>query len=230
MIELKTSIKEVSKIFHISDVHIRNYRRRDEYMKVFLNLREYILQNKTDNSIIFLGGDVVHSKLDMSPELVDMVSKLLVMLANISPLLIILGNHDANGKATNRMDALSPIVNALNHPNIYYLKENGYYKFAQIGFNVMEVFSDPAEYKKASGLDTKLKIALFHGMVDNASSDSGMKFSNAKITTETFNGHDLALLGDIHSRQFLQHYEEEEIEVDEDEVENYLANGWEASK
>jgi hypothetical protein len=36
----------------------------------------------------------------------------------------------------------------------------------------------------------------------------------------------MTLLGDIHTHQVMQEYSIEEIEVDEDEVEKYLADGW----
>ena len=39
------------------------------------------------------------------------------------PLIIIAGNHDANLNNAQRMDALTPIVNALDHPNLLYIKE-----------------------------------------------------------------------------------------------------------
>ncbi len=87
---------DISKIFHVADIHIRNLKRHDEYRSVFKRLFKYLKQNADSKSVIFLGGDIVHSKNDMSPELVDMVSSFLTGCADIAPTIVITGNHDAN--------------------------------------------------------------------------------------------------------------------------------------
>ena len=61
----------------------------------------------------------------MSPELIEMTSNFFRALADIAPTLIITGNHDCNLNNSNRLDALSPIVTALKHTDIHYLKDNG---------------------------------------------------------------------------------------------------------
>jgi DNA repair exonuclease SbcCD ATPase subunit len=101
------------------------------------------------------------------------------------------------------MDALSPIVKALNHQNIHYLKDNGIYCISGVHFNVMSVFDKPANYIKASDFQGDYKIALHHGSVHNASTDAGFVLSNTHVTTNIFEGHDLVLLGDIHKPQYL---------------------------
>jgi hypothetical protein len=45
-----------------------------------------------------------------------------------------------------------------------------------------------------------------------------------------FDGYDLALLGDIHKRQDVQTYSEEFIEIDEEDLEEYLKKGWKIDK
>ena len=74
MYVIKSDIKQIDKIFHIADVHIRNVKRHKEYKIVFKRLYSYIKKNTTTNSVIYVAGDIVHAKTDMSPELVDMVS------------------------------------------------------------------------------------------------------------------------------------------------------------
>jgi hypothetical protein len=51
------------------------------------------------------------------------------------------------------------------------------------------------------------KIALFHGGVLNAKTDIGYAVSDKTITNELFDGHDIAMLGDIHMIQDLQSYD-----------------------
>jgi DNA repair exonuclease SbcCD ATPase subunit/DNA repair exonuclease SbcCD nuclease subunit len=191
-------IKKIDKIFHIADVHIRNVNRHKEYSDVFKKLYSYIQKNKTDDSLIYVAGDIVHAKTDMSPELIEMTSGFFRSLADIAPTIIITGNHDCNLNNSNRLDALSPIVKALKHKNIHYLKDNGIYKISDVHFNVMSVFEKPVNYIKADEFEGDIKIALHHGAVDSAKTDIGYEISNNHVKTSLFDGHDLVLLGDIH--------------------------------
>jgi len=196
-------IEKIDKIYHIADVHVRNVKRHKEYQLVFKRLYSYIKKTKTNNSVIYVAGDIVHAKTDMSPELVSLVSEFFRKLADLAPTLIITGNHDCNLNNSYRLDALSPIVKALNHQNLYYLKDNGIYLISGVHFNVLSVFDKPVDYIKADDFDGDYKIALHHGSVHNASTDAGFVLSNTHVTTEMFKGHDLSLLGDIHKPQFL---------------------------
>ena len=198
MQNIDIGIEKIDKIFHIADVHIRNVNRHKEYREVFNQLYNYIERHKTSNSVIYVAGDVVHAKTDMSPELVERVGDFFKSLADIAPTILITGNHDCNLNNSNRLDALSPIVYALNHPDLHYLKDNGIYKLSNVHFNVMSVFNKPVEYIKASDFEGDIKIALHHGAVNSAKTDIGYEITNEHVTTELFKGHDLALLGDIH--------------------------------
>ena len=200
---IKTQLDSIDKIYHIADVHVRNVKRHKEYNLVFKRLYSYIKKTKTPNSLIYVAGDIVHAKTDMSPELVSVVSDFFKQLADIAPTIVITGNHDCNLNNNYRLDALSPIVKALNHQNLHYLKDNGIYYISGVHFNVMSVFDKPIDYIKAVDFDGDYKIALHHGSVHNASTDAGFTLSNTHVTTEMFKGHDLVLLGDIHRPQFL---------------------------
>ncbi len=203
MISIKTQLTSIDKIYHIADVHVRNMKRHSEYRQVFKRLYAYIKKTKTPNSVIYVAGDVVHAKTDMSPELVDLVSEFFSELAKLAPTIVIAGNHDCNLNNSSRMDALYPIIKAMNEPNLYYLKETGIYEIAGVHFNVMSVFDKPSEFIHASTFDAKYKIALHHGAVNNASTDLGASLTNLHVTNDIFAGHDLVLLGDIHKFQYL---------------------------
>jgi len=203
MHDIDIGIEKIDKIYHIADVHVRNVKRHKEYKLVFNRLYAYIKKTKTVNSLIYVAGDIVHAKTDMSPELVSVVSDFFKQLADLAPTIVITGNHDCNLNNNYRLDALSPIVKALNHQNLHYLKDNGVYSMAGVHFNVMSVFDKPVDYIKADSFDGDYKIALHHGSVHNASTDAGFTLSNTHVTTEIFKGHDLVLLGDIHKPQFL---------------------------
>ena len=200
---INIGLDHIDRIYHIADVHVRNVKRHKEYEQVFKKLYAYIKRTRTKNSVIYLAGDIVHAKTDMSPELVYQVSEFFRRLSDLAPTILITGNHDCNLNNSSRLDALSPIVKALNHPNLYYLKDNGIYKISNVHFNVMSVFDKPADFIKSDDFEGEYKIALHHGAVNNASTDAGFMLSNTHVTTDLFDGHDLVLLGDIHKPQFL---------------------------
>ena len=189
-------------IHHLADVHIRNLKRHKEYKQVFANLYEQI-KKQTENSIIYVGGDICHAKTEMSPELIEMTSEFLSNLADILPTVVITGNHDANLNNANRLDALTPIINNLRHPNLHYLKSGGIYRLADVSLVVMSILDSPDKYKNAADVDGDYKIAFYHGSVHNSFTDTGYQLTNNQITSDLFDGYDLVLLGDIHKRQFL---------------------------
>lgn len=199
-------IKYVDKIAHIGDVHIRNVKRHTEYKLVFEKLYEDLRNNLTDDSLICLLGDIVHAKTDMSPELVDMVSSFFTELSKIAPVVLIPGNHDCNLNNSSRMDALDPIVRALNNDRIVYLKNSGHYDIGQIRFFHYGIFEEkngwPALASDVNLQDeNKLNIGLFHGPINNSMTDVGFLVTNKHVTPDVFKGCDLVLCGDIHKRQ-----------------------------
>jgi DNA repair exonuclease SbcCD ATPase subunit/DNA repair exonuclease SbcCD nuclease subunit len=196
--KLKSTITTIDKIYHLADIHIRNLKRHNEYQSVFNRTVDLIKQDIGPNDIIFLGGDIVHAKTDMTPELVQAVQEFFKQFADLAPTILITGNHDCNLNNKSRLDALTPIVNALNHPNMYYLKDSGVYQLADKHFTVMSVFDQPATFIKADDFIADYKIALHHGAVDTAQTDVGFTLTNKHVTVNTFEGYDLTLLGDIH--------------------------------
>ena len=199
---IDTGIEQIDKIFHISDVHIRTLKRHREYREVFQNLQDTIALKSTGNSIAVITGDIVHSKLDMSPELVQM----LVDFFNgfDIPTIVILGNHDMNLNNMHRVDAVSPVLDVIKNPNIIFIRENGLFEIGGVVFNHMAVDVAPTEYIKADDFSATYKIALHHGAVNSAKTDIGYQISNEHVTTEIFKGHNITLLGDIHKpAQFL---------------------------
>lgn len=97
----------------------------------------------------------------------------------------------------------------INHKNLFYLKDSGLYILGDILFNHYSVFDEPDKYIKVKDIpkiylnETRYKIALFHGPVNNAVTDVGYKVASRTITNEIFDGHDIVLLGDIHRHQVL---------------------------
>ena len=73
MLELKTNLNNVEKVYHLADIHIRNVKRHTEYSLVFENFYKQVKDDNLDNAIIFIGGDIAHAKTEMSPELIHQI-------------------------------------------------------------------------------------------------------------------------------------------------------------
>ena len=200
--KLKVPFRKLKHIHHISDIQIRNLKRHREYEQVFEGLYKEVKKNPK-NAISYIGGDIAHSKTEMSPELVDQLSRLFKNLADICPLVIIAGNHDCNLNNLNRLDVLTPIVENLNHPNLHYLKRTGIYTCGDTDLVVWDVWDKEIDYIKAKDVPgDRKKVVLFHGTVDRSETDLGFKLPS-KVKMSMFKGYDLGLLGDIHKRQHL---------------------------
>jgi len=161
---IDVGIDKIDKIYHVSDIHIRTLKRHREYREVFQNLFDYIAKTSTENSVAVVTGDIVHSKLDMSPELVQM----LVDFFNgfKIPTIVILGNHDMNLNNMHRVDAVSPVLDVIQNPNIIFVKDNGLFELGGVTWNHMAVDKTPAEYVRAKDFTASYKIALHHGAVN----------------------------------------------------------------
>ena len=204
--KINNKISNIKYIIHLADIHIRLQKRHEEYRTVFSRLYKYCLDFKLKNpdTIIYVAGDIAHSKTDMSPEQINLIQDFFRSLADITDTIVIAGNHDMNLNNKTRLDALEPIINALNHKNLFYLKQTGIYEFGNVYFNVMGVADKPINFIKASSIpNDKIKIALHHGAVNQATTSVGFQLTNDNVNVNTFEGHHLTLLGDIHKFQYL---------------------------
>lgn len=190
-------------IHHISDIHIRLLKRHSEYREVFHNLYEKIKENSKD-SIVVLTGDILHSKLEMGPELIDITSEFFTELAKITKVLIIPGNHDCSLANLSRMDSLSPIIENLNNKNIIYSKTTEIIEVENLQFAHQSIFTEKQNYIKPTDLkDDKIKIAIYHGVVSGADF-GGFMVKEGEVEPSDFDGFDMVLLGDIHGTQCIQ--------------------------
>ena len=183
------------KFAHIADTHIRNLKYHDEYKQVFDQMYEALREEKVD--CIIHCGDIAHTKTQISPEFVDMTAKFFRSLADIAPTYIILGNHDGNLKNENRQDALTPIVDALEIPDLHLLKSSGETILDDsFALNVLSVFDEDG-WVKPTDLD-RINIALYHGSVRGVKTDTGWVMEHGDHDINIFEDFDYAFLGDIH--------------------------------
>ena len=191
------------KIAHCADVHIKNLKYHYEYRKVFEQMYETLREEQVD--FIYIGGDIAHTKTQISPEFVDMCSRFLSTLADIAPTYLILGNHDGNLRNSSRQDAITPIVEALQHPHLHLLKNSGEVEMdLDLTMNVLSIFDE--ENWVGPSDPTKINIAVYHGSIAGVQTDVGWVMEHGDHDVSIFAGHDYAMLGDIHkTNQILDH-------------------------
>ena len=187
----------VNKIVHFSDLHLRLFKDHDLYKSILeVALAEW--KELSPERIVFT-GDLVHSKNQLTPELIDMVSWILSECAKIAKVIIIPGNHDFLVNNTERLDALTPVISSLNNPNIFYYKDRGVYEDENISWCVYSQYQGnvPPDLNTATGI----KVGLFHGPIQGMKTDLGYDFGDHAYDVEKFDGLDIVLCGDIHKRQ-----------------------------
>ena len=194
-------------IAHTADIHWRGLSRHDEYREVFSAFIEDCKKNKVDH--IFVGGDIFHTKTSgISPEYIEQLTWWLDEMSKIATVHLTLGNHDGNLTNLSRQDAVSPIVQALNNPNVRLYKKSGVYEF-ESGFNwcVYSLF-DEEGWKDVKPEPGKINIACYHGPVLGSVTESGWEIDESHIKVDFFKDYSYAFLGDIHQMQYLGYKED----------------------
>ena len=197
-------INKLNKIVHLADIHIRLFKRHDEYRECFETLYNQLRQEDLTDSVIVVAGDIVHAKTDMSPEMVMLATEFLKNLADIAPTIVIAGNHDLNLSNMNRLDSLTPLIKSINHDRLHYLKHSGVYQVGDTDFAVFSILDEKEKWPSYKDCTSKKKVALYHGPVHGAQTDARYVITNRHVDVSTFNGFDAVLLGDIHKYQVLQ--------------------------
>ena len=183
------------RIAHVADTHIKNLKYHYEYRKVFEQAYQILREQKVD--YIVHCGDLAHTKTQLSPEYFELAAEFLKNLADIAPTHILLGNHDGNLRNSSRQDAITPIVDALNHPDLHLHKFSGEVELDHnVTLNVLSVF-DETNWTDPTDTD-RINIALYHGAVNNSRTDLGWIMDHGDHDVSVFDKFDYALLGDIH--------------------------------
>ena len=189
-------------IAHISDIQIRALKRHWEFKKSFEHLYASLEEKKPD--AIVLAGDIAHNKLTISPELVQMLARFFKRLADIAPLIITPGNHDANLANLSRLDVLTPIVEALDHPSIHYYKNSEVVPWGDVNFWVYSCLDKEENYPTPKDVEhpDRINIGIFHGMINGATLQNGVRVEDSNYNLGYFlKNVDYLMLGDIHKAQ-----------------------------
>jgi DNA repair exonuclease SbcCD nuclease subunit len=186
----------IKRLVHFSDLHIRLFKDHELYKKILKQMFSEWGSIAPDR-IVFT-GDLVHSKNQMTPELVEFVAWVLTECSKIAKTIIVIGNHDFLENNSSRLDALTPIVDSLQDENIVYLKNRGVYEDQNVNWCVYSLVEHnlPPDISKSD----KKNIGLFHGPIQGLTTDIGYKFEEG-YDKDKFKGCDIVLCGDIHKRQ-----------------------------
>lgn len=194
----------IEKVCVISDIHVRTFKRHEEYLEQFERFYDYMEIEKPDRIIIT--GDLVHQKIQMSPELISMVRNFLEKCSKISKTIILIGNHDYLTNNMERLDALSPIVDAMNNPNLLYFKRSECFEDENVIWVPISLMDDnvvPETFDPKNKDVTKTYIGLFHSPLSSVETDMGFSFGDVYPLTN-FDGLDIVFAGDIHKHQLVQ--------------------------
>ena len=114
----------IKKLIHFSDLHIRLFKDHELYKSIISIALEQWKEIAPDR-IVFT-GDLVHSKNQITPELIEFVAWVLTECSKIAKTVVIIGNHDFLENNNTRLDALTPIIDSLKNKNISYFKNRGF--------------------------------------------------------------------------------------------------------
>lgn len=208
---------------HLSDIHIRLYARHAEYREVFSRLYEWIDETLVplhragkEEVVLVLTGDILHNKIELTPECILITLEFFQELARRLPTLVIAGNHDALLNNRDRVDSLTAVLRDRSIPGLHYLKDTGVYRFGKTAFHVLSLLdprSETADNVSSWYRDSLLEsgeedikdikhVALFHGGVGRYRLQNNF-YHDSSIPLSSFQGYDAVMLGDIHLHQFL---------------------------
>jgi len=189
----------INTIVHFSDLHLKLYKDHTHYRDILESC--FKLWKEINPDRIVFTGDLVHSKNQMTPELIEMIRWVLMECSEIATTLVLIGNHDFLENNLDRLDAISPVLSAINDDNIIYLKDRGIVEDENVTWCVYSLMDHNKRPDFTNKGDSHY-IGLFHGAIQGSSTDMGFAFEDGYDTNE-FSGCDVVLAGDIHKRQIL---------------------------
>lgn len=209
---------EALRVAHISDLHIRSYEYLDEVRFTLNELIESLKKEKPD--LIFLGGDIYHSKLTVTNEYFDICSKMFRDMSELATVIVILGNHDLALNNPARQDAVSPVLSALGktkHPIHFSKKSTDRVAIDKNGkifyFHCLSILDEKSKWPNQDSIfkgiqdkewdEEAVHIATYHGSINGCIVDNGWTSRGNTDSLDIFSGFDFAMLGDIHKFQMM---------------------------
>ena len=204
----------IQKLYHCADLHIRLYKRHDEYREQFQKFFDSVKQDIEENKLtreevrIVIAGDIVHSKNQMTPELINIVTWFFKSCCDIADTIVILGNHDFLANNLDRMDALTPIIETMGDDRLKFLKHTGCYEDNNIVWCVyghMEESQRPNIEEAREKYGDKTYVGLYHDPLIGLKTNVGFEFEDGQDIS-IFDGCDFVCCGDIHLYQVMNYH------------------------
>ena len=205
----------IKKIIHVSDIHIRNFQRFEEYTEQLLSFIEKCKKicdgYSSDEIRIVICGDLFQSKNTISPELFSFSSTFIRQLEEIATVYVIAGNHDIAENNLSRKDAITALFETASFNNTYLLdRELDYHSGCIVDNNVTwALYSIYDNFLPPNIIETKIAngdntiIGLYHGMIVGSKMDNGT-VSDSGLSTDEFVDCDFVMCGHIHKFQELK--------------------------
>lgn len=216
----------IKKIAHIADIHIKkSIDRHQEYREIFDKLYKDLKEKKPDR--IVLVGDIYDNFIDIEGEALILMGEFLNKLSNISKIIITKGNHDIRKKHKTRIDTIETVTTLINNSGITYYNKSGFYEDDNVIWVVWDHVDGLNPWKdiEHNKIKNKTYIDLYHDPINGCALYNGMRIEGKYPKIKDFKG-DYSMFGDIHLRQFFD-YQYKEKEINENDLEKYIKNGWE---
>ena len=205
----------IKKVIHVSDVHIRNFLRMEEYGEQLSNFiemcKEIAKPYKREEIRILIAGDLIHQKNTISPELFAFTSTFIRQLEEIANVIVIAGNHDLVVNNTSRKDAITSLFETASFENSFLLDYELDYKSGYIVddnitwalYSIYDDFQKPNIEEARAEYPSNKVIGLYHGTIIGSTLNNG-SVVDCGLDGDIFEGCDAVMVGDIHKRQAIK--------------------------
>lgn len=205
----------IKKIIHVSDIHIRNFLRMEEYgeqLTKFIELCKQIAEPyKREEIRIVITGDLIHQKNTISPELFAFTSTFIRQLEEIANVIVIAGNHDLVVNNTSRKDAITSLFETASFDNSFLLDYELDYKSGYVIddnvtwalYSIYDDFQKPNIEQARAECPSNKVIGLYHGEIVGSTLNNGTVVDYG-LNRDAFDGCDCAMIGHIHKRQCIK--------------------------
>ena len=209
-------MKKIKLIIHCADIHIRLNQRMEEYVSIFEkfinNCKEITSKYDKEEVRIVISGDLLHSKNQLSPNLITITSYFLRQLEDIAKVIVIAGNHDLIVENKEKTDSITALFDTANFDNCIFLDAELDYKsgcaidnnIVWVLYSIYEDFLRPTNLEEIKeGHPNSKFIGLFHGQVIGSTLNNGY-VSDSGLDGDSFKDCDCVMAGHLHKRQVLK--------------------------
>lgn len=209
----------IKKIIHTADWHLEPYKNHQKFLEAIDSFESSIISEVGDMPSeevrIVIVGDLFDNRTkEPSNEAFVIMMNTLKRLLDKFKLIITIGNHDYDTHNRQKMDCITPVVEALKlykPDNITFLKQTCIHIDENIAFCNYSNFDGNSRPEIEISLKenpNKTHIGLFHDVIQGAVNFNQYNFTVHHDHTEKvdiFEGCDFVMMGDIHKHQKLKY-------------------------